>query len=83
VTARLEDEELSDVVEVFERVAPPFEDGASTQRRHAAADDAKRLAGGVIVDRAHHQATTARWITHWLMLTQAEKLPIGARRTQA
>src|SRR6266513_3293099 len=50
VPAWLEDEKLADVIEVVERVAPLLEDRPAAQRRHAAADDAKGFAGGVIVD---------------------------------
>src|SRR3989454_6395375 len=70
VTTRFEDQELADVIEVVERVAPLLEDGASAQRRNAAADDAKRFAGGVIVDGAHHQAPSRRRFAHGFMLTQ-------------
>src|SRR5205807_6667177 len=72
VAARLEDEELANVVEVVERVAPLLEDGASAQRGDAATDDAKRFSGGVIVDRAHHQAAAGRRFVHRFMLTQPE-----------
>ncbi len=83
VTARLEDEELADLVEVVERVAPLLQDGASAQRGDATADDAKGFAGRVIVDGAHHQAATGRRLAHRFMLTQPEKDPSGARRTPA
>jgi hypothetical protein len=68
VPAWLEDEQLADLVEVVERVAPLLEDGASAQGRDPTADDAKGFAGGVIVDGAYHQAAASR-IAHRLMLT--------------
>src|ERR1700730_1055004 len=64
----LEDEELADLIEVVESVAPLLQDGASAQRRDTTADDAKGFAGGVVVDGAHHQAAAGR-IAHRLMLT--------------
>ena len=70
VTAWLEDQQLPNVIEVVERVAPLLEDGASAQRGNPAADDAKRLAGGVVVHGRHHQAATGRRFAHRLMLTQ-------------
>src|SRR5439155_10738050 len=48
VPARLEDESLANVVEMLQREAPLPEDGLSLEARHATADNAERLAGGVI-----------------------------------
>src|SRR2546423_14235698 len=44
--------------------------GRAAKRRHAAADDAKGFAGGVIVDGTHHQPTAGRRFAHRFMLTQ-------------
>ena len=52
VAARLVDEQAADVVDVLERVAPLVEDRAAGKRVDAAGDDAERLAGRVVVDRA-------------------------------
>jgi hypothetical protein len=49
--ARLEDEQAANVVEVFGRIPALLEDRRAIERRHAAGDDPKRLAGGVVVDR--------------------------------
>src|SRR5439155_20072650 len=70
VPARLEDEELADVIEVVECVAPLLEDRPAAQRRNAAADDAKGFAGGAIVYGTHHQAAASRRFAHRFMLTQ-------------
>src|ERR1700686_414052 len=68
----LEDEELADLVEVIERVAPLLEDGPSAQERDTTADDAEGFAGGVVVHRAHQQAAAGRRFAHRFMLTQPD-----------
>jgi hypothetical protein len=54
VAARLVDEQPPDVVEMLEREAPLVEDRAPLERRHAAGDDAERLAAGVVVGSRDH-----------------------------
>ena len=78
VTAGLEDEKLTDGVEVFERVAPLLHDGATAQGRDAATDNPKGFARGVIIDARHHQAAAGRWPVHRFMLTQPDAAPSGA-----
>jgi hypothetical protein len=43
------DEQLAHVVEPLEREAALVEDRGPLERAHTAGDDAKRLAGGVVV----------------------------------
>ena len=52
VAARLVDQQAANIVGVFESVAPLVEDRAAEKRVDAAGDDAERLAGRVVVDRA-------------------------------
>ena len=61
---KLEDEKLTDGVEVLERVAPLLHDGATAQGRNAATDNPKGFARGVIIDARHHQAAAGRWPVH-------------------
>ena len=56
VPARLVDEQLAHVVEPLERKAALVEDRGALERRHTAGDDAKRLAGGVVVGRLDYEA---------------------------
>ena len=56
VPARLVDEQLAHVVEPLEREAALVEDRGALERRHTAGDDAKRLAGGVVVGRLDYEA---------------------------
>ncbi len=75
VPARLEDQQLPDMVEVFERIAPLLEDGGAAQRWHTAADDPERLAGGMVVDGTDHEVAARRRCAHQLILPE----PGGSR----
>jgi hypothetical protein len=70
VPARLEDQQLTNVVEVFEGVTTLLHNGGAAQRGHATADDAKRFAGGVVIDGADHQLTAGRGCAHRLILPE-------------
>src|SRR5438270_4774562 len=78
VPAWFEDEQLPDVVEMVERIAPLLEDGSASQRWDAAADDPKRLPCRVIVDGGHHQLPARDRNAHRLMVAQP-----GARPTRS
>jgi hypothetical protein len=56
VPARLVDEQLADVIEELEREAALVEDRGALERRHTAGNDAKRLAGGVVIRRLDYEA---------------------------
>ena len=70
MTARFEHEQLADVVLVLQREAPFLQDGLALESRNTAADDPKGLAGGVIVDGAHHQPPAGIRFAHRVILTQ-------------
>ena len=74
VPARFVHEQLADVVQMLQREAPLLQDGLSPESRHAAADDPKWFAGGVIVHGADHQISADHRIVHRVILTQPSSL---------
>src|SRR5205814_22345 len=60
VAARLIDEQAAHLVEVLERVAALGKARHARERPHAAGDDAKRLAGSVVVDGLDSHPSAAR-----------------------